>query len=117
MALKLMPGETRNYTFRLPVSVKDIDAIRICFYQNEEKIKEYDGSMTENVYGIDGEENLIVCTVPREDSLLFENRIKAFVQVEWEIDGYHSVAKAQRISVGNYLNRDNLDDEITEVTQ
>lgn len=103
-----MPGETRNYTFKLPVAIADIDTMKICFYQDDEKIKEYDETMTDNIYGVEGEDYFVVCTLPREDTLLFENKIRAYVQMEWESDGYHSVAKAQRISVGDYLNKEYL---------
>ncbi len=115
MALKLMPGETRNYTFKLPVIVADIDTIKIRFYQNGEEIVEYDETMPENIKGANGQENLIICTIPREDTLKFENKIKAYVQMEWDIDGYHYVAKAQRISVGEYLNHEEAQEEIEEV--
>lgn len=101
-----MPGETRNYTFKLPVSVSDIDSIDIMFYQNGEKILEYDETMTDRVYGIENEPNVIVCSLPREDTLKFENRVRAEMQMEWNVDGYYSVAKPLRISVGNYLNRE-----------
>jgi hypothetical protein len=101
-----MPGETRNYTLKLPVEVASIDSIDIMFYQDGEKLFEYDDTMTERIYGIEGQPNLLVCSIPREDTLKFENRIRAQMQIEWDVDGYHSVAKAQRISVGDYLNKD-----------
>lgn len=111
MALKLMPGETRNYTFKLPDIVADIDTILVCFYQDEEKVLQYAETDTDNLYGIGGEgnENFLVCSMPREDTLLFENRIPAKMQIEWNLDGKHSVAKAQRISVGTYLNKEYLE--------
>ena len=101
-----MPGETRNYTFMLPVSVADIDSLKICFYQNGAKLVEYNETMTDNIYGVSGEPNLLVCSIPRENTLLFENKVRAQMQMEWEVDGYHSVAKAQKVSVGDYLYKD-----------
>lgn len=105
MALKLMPGETRNYSFKLPVATEAINTLSVRFFQNGEKILEYseeDG----NIGRITADPFVIVVTVPREDTLKFENRIRAFCQIEWESEGYHSVAKAQRITVGDYLNRE-----------
>ena len=104
-----MPGETRNYTFKLPDKVADIETITICFFQDEEKILEYNESMTENIYGVEGQSNLIVCSLPREDTLLFENKIPAKLQMEWAIGEKHSVAKPVRISVGTYLNKEYLE--------
>lgn len=106
-----MPGENRNFTFKLPVVVADIDTMSICFYQNDDKLIEYDETMTDNIYGVGDDENLLVCALPREDTLKFENKIRAQVQIEWEIDGFHSVAKAQRISVGDYLNKEYIEGE------
>lgn len=105
-----MPGETRNYTFKLPVAVANIDTMSIRFYQDGEKLVEYNETMTDHIFGVDGEENLLVCSLPREDTLKFENKIRAQMQMEWEVDGYHSVAKAQRISVGSYLNKEYLEE-------
>lgn len=105
-----MPGETRNYTFKLPVAVADIDTIDIMFYQNDEKLIEYDETMIDRIYGVENEPDVIVCSLPREDTLKFENRMKAQMQMEWDVNGYHSVAKAQRISVGDYLNREYLEE-------
>lgn len=109
MALKLMPGETRNYTFKLPDPISSIDSIDVRFFQDGGKIVEYDETQTNNVYQVAGEENLLVCTLPRADTLLFENKIPASVQIEWSIGIYHSIAKEQRITVGNYLNKDYLE--------
>lgn len=103
-----MPGETRNFAFKLPVVVTDIDSINIMFYQYGEKLFSYNETMTEKVYGVDGEPNMLICSIPREDTLKFENKMQGQIQMEWEIDGYHSVAKAQRISVGDYLNKEYL---------
>ena len=104
-----MPGETRNFTFKLPVVVANIDTMSVCFYQNGEKLVEYNESDIENLYGVSDEENLLVCSLPREDTLKFENQTRAQIQMEWEIDGFHSVAKAQRISVGDYLKKDYIE--------
>ena len=101
-----MPGETRNYTFMLPVAVADIDSIDIMFYQNGEKIFKYDETMTDRIYGIQNEPNILVCSIPREDTLKFENNVKAEMQMEWDVDGYYSVAKPLRISVGTYLGKE-----------
>lgn len=109
MALKLMPGETRNYTFKLPDPISSIDSIDVRFFQDGGKIVEYDETQTDNVYQVAGEDYLLVCTLPRSDTLLFENKIPASVQIEWSIGIYHSIAKEQRISVGNYLNKDFLE--------
>lgn len=106
MALKLMPGETRNYTFRLPVEVSALSKVDIRFFQNEEKIIEYNETQTENVYGSYSDEFALIVKIPRTDTLKFENKIKAYCQIEWDSQGYHSIAKAQRITVGNYLNRE-----------
>ena len=106
MALKLMPGETRNFSFKLPVAVTAISSVNVRFFQNEEKVVEYDDSMQENVYGSYADEFVLICTLPREDTLKFENKIRAYCQIEWDSEGYHSVAKAQRITVGDYLNKD-----------
>jgi hypothetical protein len=46
-----------------------------------------------------------VCSLPREDTLKFENKIKAEVQLEWFANDYHSVAKPKRISVGTYIEK------------
>jgi hypothetical protein len=104
-----MPGETRNYTFKLPVKVADIDSIKIMFYQDGEKLLEYNDTMTEKVYGVEGEANLLICSIPREDTLKFENKLRAQMQMEWDIDNYHSVTKVQNISVGDYLNKEYLE--------
>ena len=109
MALKLMPGETRNYTFKLPDPISSIDSIDVRFFQDGGKIVEYDETKTDNVYQVAGEDYLVTCTLPRADTLLFENKIPASVQIEWSIGIYHSIAKEQRISVGNYLNKDFLE--------
>lgn len=105
MALKLMPGETRNYSFKLPIAVDALSSLNVRFFQNDEKIVEYDGE-NENIGKIGTDPFVLIVTVPREDTLKFENKIKAFCQLEWESGGYHSVAKAIRITVGNYLNRE-----------
>ena len=112
MALKLMPGETRNYTFKLPDEVANIDSMLICFFQNDEKILEYTEAMQDKVFGVENQPNLIVCVLPREDTLKFENRMPAKLQMEWNIDGRHSVSKAQRISVGNYLNKEYVEGNV-----
>lgn len=103
-----MPGETRNYTFKLPVDVSTIDTIDIYFYQDGEKLLSYDESMTDKIYGSFSDPNILICTLPREDTLKFENKIRASVQIEWSIGNYHTVAKEQRISVANYLNKEYL---------
>lgn len=103
-----MPGETRNYTFKLPVDVSTIDTIDIYFYQDGEKILSYDESMADKVYGSFSEPDILICTLPREDTLKFENKIRAAVQIEWSIGNYHTVAKEQRISVATYLNKEYL---------
>ncbi|MBE6892466.1 MAG: hypothetical protein E7482_00435 [Ruminococcaceae bacterium] len=105
MALKLMPGETRNYSFKLPVAVSALSTVDVRFFQNEEKIVEYNEE-SENIGRISSDPFILIVTVPREDTLKFENRIRAYCQIEWETEGYHSVAKAQRITVGDYMNRD-----------
>ena len=105
MALKLMPGETRNFVFKLPVAVSALNTVNVRFFQNDEKVVEYD-STTGNVYGSTSDDFLLFCVLPREDTLKFENKVKAFCQIEWETGGYHSVAKAQRITVGDYHNRE-----------
>ena len=101
-----MPGETRNYSFKLPTAISAISSINVRFFQNEEKVVEYDDSMAENVYQPAGEDFVIMVTLPREDTLKFENRMKAYCQIEWVSEGYHSVAKKQRITVGDYLNKE-----------
>lgn len=106
MALKLMPGETRNYNFKLPVAVSALSTVNVRFFQNDEKIFEYSEKDTDNIYGSYADEFVLIVTIPREDTLKFENRIRAYCQIEWESEGYHSVAKAQRITVGDYLNRE-----------
>lgn len=102
-----MPGETRNYTFKLPVAASEIDTFLITFYQNDEKILQYDEN-SDNIAYVATNPYYLVCTLPRVDTLLFENGERAEMQMEWEIDGYHSVAKPQRISVGNYLYKEYL---------
>lgn len=104
-----MPGETKNYTFKLPDEVADIENILICFFQDEEKILEYNETMTEKVYGVEGQTNLLVCSMPREDTLLFENKITAKLQMEWQIEERHPISKPIRISVGTYLNKEYLE--------
>ena len=109
MALKLMPGETRNYAFKLPVAVSAINTVNVRFFQNDEKIVEYDNTKADNVYGSSSDAFLLFCVLPREDTLKFENNVRGYCQIEWESGGYHSVAKAQRIVVGNYHNREYAD--------
>ena len=48
MALKLMPGETRNFVFKLPVAVSALNTVNVRFFQNDEKVVEYDSTDTEN---------------------------------------------------------------------
>lgn len=103
-----MPGETRNYTFKLPDEVTNIEHFLVCFFQNGEKILEYDETMTEKIYGVEGQANLLVCFLPREDTLLFENKIKAELQMEWDVENRHPISKPIRISVGTYLNKEYL---------
>ena len=106
MALKLMPGETRNFAFKLPIAVSALNTVNVRFFQNDEKVVEYNNTQSENVYGSASDEFLLFCVLPREDTLKFENKIRAFCQIEWESGGYHSVAKAQRITDGDYYNRE-----------
>ena len=99
MALKLMPGETRNYTFKLPDPISSIDSIDVRFFQDGGKIVEYDETQTDNVYQVAGEENLLVCTLPRADTLLFENKIPASVQIEWSSAIFETVESCLDINI------------------
>lgn len=105
MALKLMPGETRNFSFKLPVATSALTTVNVRFFQDDEKVVEYDQSQTDRIYGSYSDEFILICSLPREDTLKFENKMRAYCQIEWDSQGYHSVAKAQRITVGDYLNK------------
>lgn len=110
MAIKIMPGETKIICFGLPDDVSTIDSCTVRFYQDDEEILEYsdsaEGEDSERFCAVEGEPNNLYLTMPRDDTLLFENRIRAQVQIEWDIDGFHKVAKATRVTVGEYLNLD-----------
>ena len=112
MSLKLMPGETRNYTFKLPDEVATIDSVLICFFQNNEKLFEYTETMQDKVFGVENQPDLIVCSLPREDTLKFENKIPGELQMEWNVGNKHPIAKAIRISVGNYLNKEYVEGNV-----
>ena len=77
MALKLMPGETRNFAFKLPIAVSALNTVNVRFFQNDEKVVEYNNTQSENVYGSASDEFLLFCVLPREDTLKFENKLRA----------------------------------------
>ena len=70
-----MPGETRNYAFKLPVNVADIDSVDVMFYQYDEKLFSYDETMAERIYGVGDDPNILICSIPREDTLKFDNKV------------------------------------------
>lgn len=113
-----MPGETKRIAFTLPDPVNAVDTCKVHFYQDGEEIVHYDEEDTDNLFTVEGGTYKMICQLPREDTLKFENKIPAYVQIEWTVventTTLNRVAKKVRITVGEYLARD---EEIEVVPQ
>ena len=106
MSLHVMPGETKDIFFSLPDEVDDITALNIRFFdEDEEQLIEYDED-SEEVYSVAGKPNVIGLTMPPEDTILYENRERGVVQLEWNLGEVKRIAKAIRITCGTYYYHD-----------
>ncbi len=106
MSLHIMPGETKNIIFHLPDEIETVTSLDVRFYdEDEEELFAYDES-SEEIYAMQGFPKAFGLTVPPEDTILYENREKGVVQVEWAIGDVVKIAKATRISCGVNYNHD-----------
>lgn len=112
MSVRLMPGETKRIGFTLPDFVTSVDTCKIHYYQDGEEIVEYDQDDTDNIFSVSEAPKTLFNQLPRTDTLKFENKIPAYVQIEWTVventTTYNRVAKKARITVGEYLARDEV---------
>ena len=106
MSLHIMPGETKNIIFTLREEPTLFDTVTIRFYDEDREQLFYFDEDSEEIFTIHGEPYKLGLTVPPEDTILYENRERGAVQVEWTIGGMTRIAKAIRIICGDYIYKD-----------
>lgn len=111
VSLHIMPGETKNIIFTLREEPALFDTVVVRFFdENREQLFYFDGD-SEEIYRVHGKPYLLGLTVPPADTILYENREKGAVQLEWTIGGMTRIAKAIKITCGDYIYKDNVEEE------
>ena len=106
MSLHIMPGETKNIIFHLPDEVETVTSLDVRFYdEDSEELFSYDEN-SEEIYAMQGLPKAFGLTIPPTDSILYENKERGALQVEWAIGTTVKIAKATKITCGVNYNHD-----------